>query len=285
MKSIILAFISAGLLLSGQSATAQSSPSTLPAPVGGGPSTAPIGHCRDIGARDPRMLLLAGLCESSQTYLQKLPDFVCQETTTAKGDPLEVVLNAQVTFVKGEEVHTQVNMNGRLLDDAGAATRSLMGFASDGEFGLFLANLFKAPIVANFRPAKDSYLNGSRASVYRFEVPAAKSFWRVRDSKSRVATPAFQGQIWIDQRTGQLLKLKLQSADLPPGLDVTWIRTSIDYAPSSLGDAGVFVLPVRSETTVCGWWENSHCPKHVMTFHDCHKFAATTRIIAEAPQP
>jgi hypothetical protein len=160
-----------------------------------------------------------------------------------------------------------------------------MAFTSNGEFGLFLANLFKAPMVAKFKSAKDAYVGGSPVAIYEFDVPAAKSFWHVRDGKGHVVNPGVRGQIWIDRGTGRLLKLKLQPVDLPPGLEVTWIRTSIDYASTSLGDAGVFVLPVRSETQVCGWWENTQCPKHVMTFHDCQKFAATTRILAEAPQP
>ncbi len=285
MKTALITSVYVGLFFMGLIAPAQPASPALPRPLGGGLSTAPIGHCQEIGAHNANMLLLSNLCESSQTYLQNLPDFICQETTTEKRDPFETVLNAEVTFVKGEEIHSHVTVNGRPLDDAASAKSNLMGFDSDGEFGLFLANLFKAPIVAIFKSAKDSYVGGSRVTVYPFDVPAAKSFWRVRDSKGRAVNPGFQGQLWLDRGTGRLLKLRLQAVDLPAGLDITWIRTSIDYAPTSLGDAGVFVLPVRSETTICGWWENSQCPKHVMTFHDCRKFAATTRIIAEVPEP
>lgn len=243
--------------------------------------------CQEIGAHDPKMLLLSKLCDFSQTYLQKLPDFICQQTTTEKRDSLNIVSNAEVTFLKGAEVYSHVTMNGKPLGDAGLAANNFMAFHSDGEFGLFLANLFKPPIVAKFRLARNSNLDGSPAAVYDFDVPAKNSFWEVRNGQGqgRVLSPEVRGQIWLQRGTGRLLKLVLQPADLPGSSDATWIHTSIEYAPTSLGDAGVFVLPVRSETTVCGWWENSQCPKHVMTFHDCHKFAATTRVVAEAPEP
>lgn len=285
MKTVILTIMSAGLLLAGHTALAQSA---LPVPenstVGELSATTPH-DCQEIGARNANMLPLAGLCEFSQTFLQKLPDFICQETTTEKKDPFALVLDAQVTFLKGEEVYSHVTMNGKPLDDTNSAATDLMAFHSDGEFGLFLANLFKPPIVARFKPAKSSNLDGLPVAVYDFDVPAEKAFWRVRDSKGHVVTPGIQGQIWIDRATGRLLKLKLEPVDLPPGFEATSVRTIIDYAPTSLGDAGVFVLPVRSETDVCGPWKNSQCPNHVMTFHDCQKFAATTRIVAEAPEP
>jgi len=285
MKTAILAIMSAGLLLAGKPTVAQSSLPVPPAPVGGGLSTAPVGHCQEISVGDANMSLLSSLCESTQTYIQKLPDFLCQETTTEKRDPFDVVLNAQVTFLRGDENYSHVTINGRTVDDKDSAVTSLMAFNSDGEFGLFLANLFKSPIVAKFKFAKNSKLDGSRVTVYDFDVPAAKSFWRMRDRTGHVLTPGFQGQLWLERTTGRLLKIELQPVDLPANFELTSIHTTIDYAPTSLGDAGVFVLPVRSETTVCERWKNSQCPKHVMTFHDCQKFAATTRIVAEGPEP
>lgn len=284
MKTAILVFVAAGLLITAAAVVAQMPSSVSQDPLQGAPSVVPIGHCQEIAAHDASKLLLSRLCESSQTYLQKLPDFICQQTTTEKREPFAAILNSQVTFLKGEEIYSHVTLNGTPMNDADPDASSLMAFRSDGEFGLFLANLFKRPMAARFKSGKSSQFNGSAVTIYEFNVPAESSFWSVRDSKGRVATPGFQGQLWLDRGTGRLLKLKLQSADLPPGMDVTWLRTSIDYAPTSLGDAGVFVLPVRSESTVCGWWGNSGCPKHVMTFHDCQKFAATTRIIAEAPE-
>ena len=285
MKTAILV-MSAGLLFAGQTASAQAVPLVPQALMEDGFSSAPpLGHCQEISARDAKMLPLSQLCEFSQTYLRKLPDFICQQTTTEKKGALETVVNAQVTFVKGEEIYSDVTTDSRPLEDTEAAGTGLMSFRSEGEFGLFLVNLFKAPIVAKFKPAKTSNLDGTPVTVYDFNVPAEKSFWRVRDGKGRVVTPGVRGQISLERKTGRLLKLVLQPVDLPPGFEATWIRTTINYAPTSLGDAGVFVLPVKSETTVCGWWENSQCPRHVMTFHDCHKFAASTRIVAEAPEP
>ena len=47
---------------------------------------------------------------------------------------------------------------------------------------------------------------------------------------------------------------------------------------TSVGDLGTFLLPVKSETTICvQTW--SDCTTNSLVFHDYEKFGTTTRIL------
>jgi len=63
-------------------------------------------------------------------------------------------------------------------------------------------------------------------------------------------------------------------------------RTVIDYAMTPVGDAGTFLLPSKSESTMCrqGVNETPNCMKNVLVFHGYRKFGADTRILPSTAQ-
>jgi hypothetical protein len=269
----------------------------LPAPSMGSDArrAAPgTGHCHAI-ATGKNMGLLAKVCEFSQTYLRELPDFVCQQTTTEGRGQYRTTMNAQITFRSGTETLSNISVNGE-PPKPGVDAGKTMAFYSRGEFGSFLIELFRPPIVAEFKFDKEVKLGATPAAIYGFDVPAAKSFFIVQDHAGHVLKPEIRGQIWVERATGRLLKVDMQPVHMPAKFEVSSIHTTTDYFLTSLGDAGVFVLPIKSETDVCSQKPGAlvvlltgevapgselQCTNNVLMFHNCHKFAATAHIVPE----
>ena len=72
---------------------------------------------------------------------------------------------------------------------------------------------------------------------------------------------------------------------LPADSEFASAKTTTDYTMTPVGDAGVFLLPAKSETHVCGQSSRVVCMDNFLTFHDYRKFAAPARILAVSPPP
>lgn len=278
-----------GVLLSA-SCMAQTAPAQpeLPAPsaaIEEGDTVIDTSYCSAISAGDARLALVSKFCEFSLTYRRQLPDFIVQQTTTAHGASSTNVITAQVTFRQGKEHYSHVAINGQHVPSTGTFPRNLR-FTSTGEFGSFLVDLFTSAGVTEFKFRKEAMLRGMPATVYEFHIPSVKNtFWTLRDSKGRALRPEFRGELWLAQQTGYPLREELEPVHLPAGSEFASAKTITDYTMTAVGDAGVFLLPAKSETHVCVHQRTVSCMDSVLTFYDYRKFAATTRILAGSPEP
>lgn len=154
------------------------------------------------------------------------------------------------------------------------------------EFGSDLVSLFTPPIAAEFKVLKQTVLHSDPALVYQFHLPADKNtFWTIYDDRNGSIKPELHGEPWIEPGTGRLLRLQVQPVHLPPQFDLKSGSTVVDYAEVGLGDAGVFLLPTSSQTNACirGYEVDRlkttlTCVSNAITFQNCHKFTARTRI-------
>ena len=270
------------------SAAAPAQPTSLPE-VGGG------GECAAISARDPQLAPLTQLCRFARSYRQALPNFLCDQTVTAHDDRpwnnlAPRVMTAVVTYVGGEETYSSITIDGVPSEWRRLTSRAGVPLTTSGEFGNDLVALFRLPIGAEFKFAREQRLHGKRAQVFEFHLPAAKnSFWSLRDASGATLFPEYRGRIWIAVESDQqnrLLKLGLQPANLPDDFLIESAQVATDYSMISLGEAGNFVLPTRSETWACvkseGELAQVRCARNELRFHGCRKFAATTRILSDA---
>jgi hypothetical protein len=228
------------------------------------------------------MASLATVCEFARGFRSNLPDFICQQTTTTNN--LKVI-QATVTFVNGKESYSNTLVNGKPLTAKAAANEKEHTLLTSGELGSDLVHLFAAPIATEFKFKKKATLNGQAALVYELRLPEDKNtFWSISVGSYGIVKPELHGELWIDQNQDRLLRLKFGPVSVPR-FDITSSTTVIDYADVLLGDAGVFLLPKSSETTVCvktnsatGQGTQLNCHRNAMNFHDCHKFGSSTRI-------
>ncbi len=280
-----------GLFL-GMGLTSTSSFAQAGAPSTGGAAQAGelvwnVATCETIAASDPSLELVSQLCKFALSYRYLLPDFIVQQKMTSEGSFSKTVITAQVTFEKGLEHYSHVAIDGRSAP-VSSITENLpnsLGFSSTGEFGPALANLFQVPGATQFKFLKFFSLRGIPVAIYSFNVPAEKnSFWTIRFPDGRKLRPGFRGQVWLEKQTGYLLREEMEPVNLPPGTDMTSAKTAIDYAMTPVGDAGTFLLPVKSESTVCnlGMLGMGACTTNTLVFHNYRKFGATTRVLTDS---
>ena len=211
---------------------------------------------------------------------------MCEQTTTSGRWPPKV-LKEEVRFDQGHEVYSNLIINGKPAGANSSVAASGISFKSSGELGSDLVNLFKPPIVVEFKFHKEAKLHNLPSSVYEFHLAAQKNtVFVLRDSHGVILYPDYEGELWLEHPSGRLLQLALRSLHLPKGFGLASVEITIDYTEIPISDLGAFLLPARSETNVC-YRRNSgfSCSKNVIVFDDCRKFATKTRIITDNPEP
>ena len=246
-------------------------------------------NCQTIAKDDARLELVAKLCDFAFKYRHQLPDFIVQRKTTSEGMS-KTVMTAQVTYQKGLENYSQVTIDGRPAPANSFSTHppSSMQFSSTGEFGPALLDLFKVPGATEFKFVRTATLQNEPVAVYEFHVPQKKNvFWAFRLTDGRSCAPEFTGELWLRQQTGEPLREQMTPENLPATWDITSAKTVIDYARVTIADAGTFILPVKSEFTLCnqGYFGMGACTTNVTVFHGYRKFGITTRIVSDGQTP
>jgi hypothetical protein len=270
-----------------QLCVAQNAPST---PQPGPGLVGDTNHCRPIASGDPRKEPLVDVCEFAVNFLRRLPDFVCDQTTTTEGRMTTTVVKEKVQFVGGHETYSDVTINGQPEPPNEYNSYVTLGarkIISAGELGSDLVDLFAPPIAADFQFRNNEKLGRSQASVFSFHLPAEKNtFWMLRDSRGVSVHPEYQGEISIDRTSGRVLRLSLRPMHLPDNFGFENAEITVDYQEVPITDAGTFLLPSKSEMKACVRYAELRypvCTKSNLLFHDCHKFAAKSRILTDTP--
>lgn len=240
-------------------------------------------NCQAIAKDDAKLDLIAKLCDFAFHYRHQLPDFIVQRKTTSEGMS-KTVMTAQVTYQRGLENYSQVTIDGRPAPANSFSTHppSSMQFSSTGEFGPALLDLFKVPGATEFKFIRTATLENEPVAVYEFRVPQKKNvFWIFRLTDGRSCRPEFTGELWLRQQTGEPLREQMTPVNLPATWDITSAKTVIDYSRVAIADAGTFILPVKSEFTLCnlGVFGMGACTTNMTVFHGYRKFGITTRIV------
>jgi hypothetical protein len=104
------------------------------------------------------------------------------------------------------------------------------------------------------------------------------------------AVPSYHGSIWLDPTTGTILRITLE-ADAKDGGLYKRADILVQYGPVAIGDS-TFICPVRSlalSLAVAGALDlQDNAPAEWLNetlFIGYHRFAATTRIVPDAPAP
>ena len=114
------------------------------------------------------------------------------------------------------------------------------GFTSSGTFATVLRNAFLGS-TEMFRPVGEEELKGRRVLRYNFRAQGAGRGLLLGDRK-RYAEVPYEGSLWIDGVTFDVLRLRIQADGLSslPGISEMWGQ--LDYVVTSIGN-GSFLLP------------------------------------------
>lgn len=243
--------------------------------------------CGAFGASDADLEPISKLCVFALTYRNKLPDFIAQQTTTSRSPGSTVVITAQVTYRQGLEQHSQITVNGRPVPEKGRISADLHLF-TNGEFGPLLINLFEVPGAVEFTFSKTDTLQGAPVAVFDFHLPKKKNtFWAILPPRGGPIKPEFRGHLWMETKTGLIVREEVEPIVDAWQTGITSLKLSADYSMTKVSDLGTFLLPVKSESTVCMGHlaTNLGCTTNAIVFHDYRKFIATSRILPAEPEP
>jgi hypothetical protein len=213
------------------------------------------------------------------TFLQGLPDYVCQEVATRYASETRVpnwnaldVISTDLVYEDGKESYRNLTIDGK----PSKKPPDQSGAWSTGEFGTILAALFSPGTDASFRYAQDDTIADRPAYVYDFSVDRLRSNWTVHVPGQYIVS-AYKGSVWIDKQSGHALRIEMQGKNIPQEFPLDSVESAVDYDYVSLGTPQKFLLPVRAEILSCQRG-SSDCDRNVIEFRNYHKFTGQSTI-------
>jgi hypothetical protein len=290
----MLRLIVASLLLfqlSSVSALAQLPTSNLPSASSPSEKSAPgqrtviaeVAHdyCQQLAVGLNHGAALASVCEFSMSIRSTLPDYICTQTMVPIEAPHyqvgapQLKITAEVGLQGGSESYSDIRVNGKPAN----LDLARLPFGSIGEFGSLLRAIFHPQNAAQFSFVKEVRLHSKPALLFEFTVhqDSNKSLWFLH-SAGRTYYPGYRGNIWLEETSFHILRLEMKAVEMEQAkIPFSQFKLVSDYAETPLGDGTSFVLPVESSTYGCN--KAMVCMGSSVTFSNCHKFAAKSRIL------
>jgi hypothetical protein len=232
-----------------------------------------------VETSNPRMALVEKARDVAASFLENLPNYVCQELTTRYVSETRVpswdvidVVGAEVVYESGKESYRNLTINGKPSKKAPEDS----GAWSTGEFGTILAEIYSPGTAAKFKYAEEDTIDHRSSSVYDFSVERQRSSWKVA-VPGQYIMPAYKGSVWVDKDGAHTLRIEMQAQEIPEDFPRASVETAVDYDYITLGTAEKFLLPVHAEVLSCSRGSNE-CERNVIEFRNYHKFTGESTI-------
>ena len=260
-------------------------------------------YCAGLAASVEHPAALAKVCEFVLSSEKRLPDVICDRemkrywteyrsswggsrrgTRTAVYEVKHAdLLTAHVSYRQGKEYYEDVRLDGQPVSSEASLlpAASLSGTWSVGEFATILAGAFLPPSNPEFVFERQTKVRSAKALLFRFHIRAQNNRSYFLFVGDKVWFPEYGGELWIDENSFQLLRLKRETIYLQQ-YPIRQVETSIDYANVPLGDGSQLVLPIHSEVRTCAApvdGNSNDCSRSIVKFTHWHKFGATTTIV------
>jgi VWFA-related protein len=229
----------------------------------------------------PHGEVLPGVCEYVRTLPQKMPNFICQQEASRYREKSAVptdLITAAVRYEDGSETYSEIKVNGKAAPIADAQASGLW---TTGEFGSNnLRSIFDPRNQAVFEFVRESTLGEHAAWVFTYQIAKQNEpLWRVH-AEDKVVAPPYRGELWIDAKTGDVLRFTSIAKDLPANLSMETASLQIDYEGVAFADGSSFLLP--KSFGVASNFRGGATIRNVVRFTDCHKFRARARLVLDA---
>jgi hypothetical protein len=255
-----------------------------------------------------QLRLLEAIRASALKYTQKLPDFICTQTThrqvsylggydsglagvSTSSPNLNVpgtfnrgsadvsdVLEEKLTYFSKREHYEVLTVNG--LKATGKDHRSFQGAISAGEFGSALSDIFDSQSGAVFSWNKTEDIHGTRAYVLEFRVPKTYGMLVIHSNPDRQIIAGYEGRVIVNADTLEVLQIK-RRVELPPDFPIHMIETNVEYRPIEIAGKQ-YILPFHCEVRLK---DNSNLYVNRIDFRNYHKFAADSTIHYDSDTP
>jgi VWFA-related protein len=227
----------------------------------------------------PHAGALHGAYEYTLSLPQKMPNFICdQDASRYRGKssvPFDLI-TASLRYEDGKESYAGIKVNGK------PALTPPPGIWSTGQFGSDLSAIFDPWNQPVFDFTAENLLDNRRVWMFAYRIVKQNDpLWRLHAEDQAVAPP-YKGELWIDEKTGALLRFQSVAKDIPDSFPMSAAQLQIDYVNLPFGDGSSFVLP--SVYTVTTTFRNEETTRNVVQFRNCQKFGAKTRVILKVPR-
>jgi hypothetical protein len=219
---------------------------------------------------------------AAASFVEGLPNYVCQEliarfvSTSHKVDwQAQDIVSAELVYEDGRERYRNIAINNKPTKKE---MQDLPGAWSTGEFGTVLADLFSPATAADFTSQGEAKASGRLALVYDFMVEREHSHWHIM-APSQSVEPAYKGSIWIDKATGNILRVEMQTRQMPREFPFDKVESAVDYQYVRFSEKQ-FLMPVHAETLTCQRG-TSVCSRNKIDFRNYHKYSSESDVTFE----
>jgi len=224
--------------------------------------------------------------EAAAAFVGVLPNFFCRQLTTRyesdrpkDGWQATDTISADLAYENGHESYTNIKVGNKehkgSMEDVG-------GNWSTGEFASMLDDLFDPGTAATFRKSGQDTISGRSATTFKFDVTREHSHWRIIKA-GQLYYPAMRGTVWIDRETLRVLRLEIESRNMPLLFPLSKVEEAVDYDFVRLATPKPFLLPTVSEVLSCEQG-SPHCSRNRIEFRNYRKFGAESGIIFDEKQ-
>jgi hypothetical protein len=217
--------------------------------------------------------------EISDQFTEGLPNFICDQITTRyqsetyKPDwRYKDRVQLELVWVNGKEDYRNIRMNGKPVKK-GSPEDS--GTWSTGEFGTVLADIMSPASNARFVPRGASTAVGMEARVYDYRVEQPNSHWQIRIG--RAVYPAYKGALWIDPKTARVLRIEMNTRQLPSDYEVDTVEVTLDYGWVNISGQR-YLLPSKSQNLTCQRG-TFYCTMNEIEFKNYRKFNVESQVL------
>jgi hypothetical protein len=238
-----------------------------------------VATAADKPAEDPE-LLLRKIRSRMAAHLSQLPNYTCHEV-------VERMLRHGSTWNRVDTVEFEVAFVGRqeLFSRPGeekfgerTITELAAGTISDGVLGSQIDMIF-ASDAAEFRYVGTAKKDGHATFRYDLRVPQDKSGFRVRHASAQAIVP-FEGSVWVDAETLDLVRVDLKVNRIPSYVGVRSIEKSMHYRLMHIADTD-FLLPRNAELAATD--DLGNYSLNMIRLDQCREFTGESTIKYGAP--
>jgi hypothetical protein len=248
-----------------------------------------IRDCAAISARDRNLAPVSAVCEFVKAMDRALPNFICKQTTQRyfpidasyrqsedrrPDDLLADTVSATVTYEDGVDQYADIKIGDKpVQQDASVLT----GPIASGDFGSELLSILleENATVFAFR-GQENGPNGIEY-VFDFRIPAATNHAFTYREDGSGTHPDLEGVLQVSKETNDVRRLDILAKNIDPAFSADHVRFSTIFGKVKFGDAGEFLLPRKSESTVCT--RRRLCRHNVTQWANCKRLGVKTRII------
>ena len=207
--------------------------------------------------------LIAKAREATAAALDDMPDFVVKQVIsrseafagTGNWKPIDTVIIAtSYSADKGEQYRVLAINGAPVQSETSGSYANIEGSTTGGEFVDALKKLFDPASKTTFAVQTTDTIRNQPAIVYEYQInienntnggvgfktPNGKGF-------SITSVPAGEkGRVWIDRKTGRVLRLAFDATDIPHDFKVRAYTSTIDYDWVVIAGEKV-LLPITSD--------------------------------------